>query len=161
MSLMLVGAAAVAIGTAAATFGVTSSYYPSRLDAERARNAAAVAQAVAESESKRATLAMRTAELADALRDAQATERVRVIEVKKEGQRVIAAVPVDRGCRLDDDGVRVYNAAASGVRVDRAAVAPAAVSQNAPVAQIRRVDGGLSNGSGGGLRPVPRLSDRP
>ncbi len=161
MTLMLVGAAAVAIGTAAATFGVTSSYYSSRLDAERARNAAAVAQAVAESESKRATLAMRTAELADALRDAQATERVRVIEVKKEVQRVIAAAPVYRDCRLDDDGVRVYNAAASGVRVDRAAVAPAAVSQNAPVAQNRRVDGGLSNGSGGGLRPVPRLSDRP
>ena len=161
MSLMLVGAAAVAIGTAAATFGVTSSYYSSRLDAERARNAAAVAQAVAESESKRATLAMRTAELADALRDAQATERVRVIEVKKEVQRVIAAAPVYRDCRLDDDGVRVYNAAASGVRVEPIAVAPAAVRENASVAQVRRNDGGSAGGGGGGLRPVPRLPDRP
>lgn len=161
MSLMLVGAAAVAIGTAAATFSVTSSYYSSRLDAERARNAAAVAQAVAESESKRATLAMRTAELADALRDAQATDRLRVIEVKKEVQRVIAAAPVYRDCRLDDDGLRVYNAAASGMSVEPAAVTSAAVRENAPVAQVRRNDGGPAGGGGGGLRAVPRLPDRP
>jgi hypothetical protein len=160
MNLMLVGAAAVAIGTAAATFGVTSSWYSSRLDAERARNAAEVAQAVAESESKRATLATRTAELADALRDAQATDRLRVIEIKKEVQRVVQA-PVYRDCRLDDDGLRIYNAAASGVRVEPAAVAPAAVPQDAPRAEIRRVDGGSAGGGGGGLRPVPRLPDRP
>jgi hypothetical protein len=160
MNLMLVGAAAVALGTAAATFGVTSSYYSSRLDAERARNAAEVAQAVAESESKRATLAMRTAELADALRDAQATERIRVIEVKKEVQRVVQA-PVYRDCKLDDDGLRVYNAAASGMSVEPAAVTSAAVRENAPVAQVRRNDGGSAGGSGGGLRPVPRLPDRP
>ncbi len=159
MTLLLVGAAAVAIGTAAATFGVTSSYYSSRLDAERARNAAEVAAAVAESESKRATLATRTAELADALRDAQMTERVRTVEIKREVQRVVEK-PVYRECRLDDDGLRIYNAAASGVRVGPAAVAPAAVPQIAPRPALRRVDGGSAPGSGGGLRPVPRMPDR-
>ena len=160
MNLMLVGAAAVAIGTAAATFGVTSSWYSSRLDAERARNAAEVARAVAESETKRATLATRTAELADALRDAQATERIRTVEIKREVQRVVEK-PVYRDCRLDDDGLRVYNAAASGMRVEPAVVAPAAVPQDAARAAIRRDDGRPAGGGGVGLRAVPRLPDRP
>ncbi len=160
MNLMLVGAAAVAIGTAAATFGVTSSYYSSRLDAERAEQAAAVAQAVAESETKRATLATRTAELADALRDAQATERIRTVEIKREVQRVVEK-PVYRSCVVDDDGLRVYNAAASGMRVEPAVVAPAAVPQEPPRAAIRLDDGRPVGGGGAGLRAVPRLPDRP
>ena len=159
MNLMLVGAAAVALGAAAATFGVTSSYYSSRLDAERAQRAAEVAQAVAAGEAKRATLATRTAELADALRDAKAMETLRIIEVKKEVQRVVQA-PVYRDCKLDDDGVRVYNAAASGVRVEPTIVPAAAVPADTPRAATRRDDGRPVAGGGVGLRPVPRLPDR-
>lgn len=86
--------------------------------------------------------------------------KVRVV-VKKEIQRVVESNPVYVDCKLDDAGVRLYNAAAAGVPIEPAPGGHAAVSEGTPKAQAGGNIGGSPGGSGFVLRDLPRVPSAP
>jgi hypothetical protein len=155
MNTYLVAALAVVAlvaGSSYATWSVTADYY-------RALEAKAVAQAVAVEAQRRAELATQVAALERKQQQVREVEVVKWRTIKKEVERVVQADPVyvRAECRVTDDGVRLYNAAANGLQLAAAAGQPAAVPVQPAAAETKRDPGRPAGDSGGGVRPVPRL----
>ena len=150
--LMVLGVVAMLAGSSFMTWEVTSGYY-------KAREGRAIAEAVAVEAQRRADLAT---QLAAAERKAAQVREVEVVKwrtVKKEVERVVASDPVYVAleCRVTDDGVRVYNAAAAGVQLATAAGKDATLPPKPAAAETERSAGRPSGDSGGSIRAIPRV----
>ena len=149
---MAICVAAMIGGASYATWDVTSNYY-------RMKESRAVAEGVAAEAQRRADLAT---QLAAAERKAAQVREVEVVKwrtVKKEVERVVASDPVYVAleCRVTDDGVRLYNAAAAGVQLATAAGKDATLPPKPATAETERPDGRPSGDSGGSIRAIPRV----
>ncbi len=150
--VMAVGVLAMIGGASYATWDVTSNYY--RMKEERA-----VAQAVAVEAKRAADLSAEILKLERKQAEVREVEVVKWKTIKKEVERVVASDPVyvRLECRVTDDGVRVYNAAAAGLQLAAADGKDAVVPAKPAPAQTGR-DVGRPAGNGGiGLRAIPRV----
>lgn len=150
--VMALGVLAMIGGASYATWDVTSGYY-------RMKEARAISDAVAAEAQRRADLAT---QLAAAERKAAEVREVEVVKwrtIKKEVERVVASDPVyvRLECRVTDDGVRVYNAAAAGLQLAVADGKPETVPAKPAAAETGRAAGRPAGDGGGGVRPVPRV----
>ena len=150
--VIIIGVAAMIAGTNVATWNLTSSYY-------KAQEAKVVAETAAAEANRRAELATRVATLEREQAVVREVEVVKWRTIKKEVERVVKSDPVyvRLDCRVTDDGVRLYNAAAAGLQLAAADGKDAAVPQKPAAAEAER-DPGRPTGNGGvGLRAIPRL----
>lgn len=83
-------------------------------------------------------------------------QKVRVV-IKKEIERVIESNNVYVNCKLDDAGVRIFNAAAEGVSAGAARQGDATVPAVPAQAQERGNDGRPAGNVGLILRDLPRV----
>lgn len=150
--VMALCVAAMIGGASYATWDLTSNYY-------RNKEARVVAEAQAVEANRRAELATRVAELERESAKVREVEVVKWKTIKKEVERVVASDPVyvRLECRVTDDGVRVYNAAAAGLQLAAATGKDAAVPQEPSPAKTGSVVGRPLGDSGSSVRPVPRM----
>jgi hypothetical protein len=139
-------------GSSFATWHVTSGYYQMKEDR-------AIAEGVAVEAARRADIATKLAALEREKAKIQEIEVIKWKTIKKEVERVVQSDPVyvRLECRVTDDGVRVYNAAAQGLQLAVATGKDATVSQEPPPAKTGGVVGRPSGDSGSSVRPVPRM----
>jgi hypothetical protein len=139
-------------GSSFLTWNVTSTYY-------QAKEARVVAEGIADEATKRADIATKMAALEREKAIVREVEVVKWRTVKKEVERVVKSDPVyvSLECRVTDDGVRVYNAAAGGLQLAVADVRPAPVPEKPAAAETRRNDGRPAGDSGSGIRPISRV----
>ncbi len=149
-AILVIAALAMLVGTNMATYGITSRLFSADRRAEIAEQAAADARKDAAVQLELATLRTKAAEV-------KTKEVTRWKTVQKEVDRVVEK-PVYRECRLDADGVRVYNAALDGLLHGAGAAGiPADVPVQPPAPAAGRADGRPAAGGDVGLRAVPRL----
>ena len=143
-------------GASFATWNVTSDYYQSKASALEQRRVAAEA-------TRRAELLGQIADLERKQAVVREVEIVKWRTVKKEVERVVKGDPVyvSLECRVTDDGVRVYNAAAAGLQLAAADIKPPAVPEKPAAAEARRNDGRPAGNGGVGLRPISRMPSVP
>ena len=139
-------------GTGFATWNITSTYYEAKQDK-------LIAEAVAGEATKRADIATKMAALEREKAVVREVEVVKWKTIKKEVERVVKGDPVyvSLECRVTDDGVRLFNAAAAGLQLAAADVRPAVVPEKSAAPEARGDNGRPAGNSGGGLRPVPRV----
>lgn len=138
------------------TWSFTADHFKDRAKAEMAEVMGLELQ-------KQAQMRDAMAELEAKSHEVQVVEKERVRTITKEVQRVVKADPIyiAAECVLPPDGVRVYNAAASGMRLASATV-QAPVVPAIPAPPVGKSDSGGSAGGGGVvLRPIPRVQAVP
>lgn len=125
--------------------------------------AAEIAEVQALELQKQATMREEMDKLAAQANEIQVVEKERVRTIVKEVQRVIKSDPVyiAAECVLPPDGVRVFNAAAAGVRLERPVVQAPVLPVVAPTPAGKIDAGGPPGGGGVVLRPVPRVPPVP
>jgi hypothetical protein len=150
--VMIVGVVAMIGGASYATWDVTSSFYKSR-------EARVIAEGVAAEATKRADIATKMAALEREKAIVREIEVVKWKTIKKEVERVVASDPVyvRLECRVTDDGVRVYNAAAAGLQLAAADGKDAIVPAKPAPAQAGGAVGRPAGDGGVSIRPVPRV----
>lgn len=156
IQLIAIAFAVSMLVTGFSTWHFASGYYESKAKAEMAEVLEAEAQ-------KQATMREEMARLEEKSQEIKIVEKERVRTITKEVQRVVKADPIyiAAECVLPPDGVRVFNAAAGGVRLASATVQAPVVSV-VPAPPAGKSDaGGPPGGVGTVLRPVPRVSPVP
>lgn len=148
LSVVLV---ATNVTTAYLVYDTTADYYDAKHQAEQAALLTAELAKQKELQAKMSALETKAQEV-------KTVEVERVKFITKEVRRVVKEpVYVDAACKLTPDGVRVYNAAAAGLRLEdpepQAPVVPVQPAQAPTTSKPGRPAGG----GDGSLRPVPRL----
>jgi hypothetical protein len=150
--VMAVGVLAMIGGASYTTWDITSSFY-------RSREARVIAEGIAVEAQRRADIATQMIALERKAAEVREIEVVKWKTIKKEVERVVASDPVyvRLECRVTDDGVRVYNAAAAGLQLAAADGKAATVPVQPAPAEAKRDAGRPAGDSGVSVRPVPRV----
>ena len=151
----LIAAAAVLLVTNVVTaylvYDTTADYYDAKHAAEQT--------ALLETElAKQKELQAKMSALETKAQEIKTVEVERVKYITKEVRRVVKdRVYVDSACQLTPDGVRIYNAAAAGVRLEDPEPQAPVVSTEPATTPSEGKPGRPAGGGDGSLRRVPRL----
>ena len=151
----LIGIVVVLLATNATTayliYDTTADYYDAKHQAEQAALLTAEPAKQKELQAKMSALETKAQEI-------KTVEVERVKYITKEVRRVVKdRVYVDSACQLTPDGVRIYNAAAAGVRLEDPEPQAPVVSPEPATTPSEGKPGRPAGGGDGSLRRVPRL----